>query len=507
MISLVKFVIRDAEPRADSAVENGLKPTSPKLRIGQLDLILERDPGAIDARIERAGLLREQGQFEEAKRDYLEIIRCRPTDFAALNDFGTLVLKAGYKDAARSLFTEAVRHHPDNPMGRVNLASLLFLMGEHAQAREHLEAALMLDPDHVHAHRGMGYLLAEAGDLAGARQHRDKGFAPRFLKTVPYRGDRTPIRVLLLVSAVGGNTPMASFLDDHYFETHVLVTEYYDPKVPLPVHDVVFNSVGDADICREGLEAVSAVLKRTHRPVINHPLAVLKTGRLSNVLRLRGVPNVVVPQMAAFKRSMLIGPEAAALIASGGFSFPLLMRVPGFHTGRHFFRVEDLKELAAAAAQIPGDDVWLIEQLDARDAKGMYRKLRVMMIDGQLYPLHLAISKNWKVHYFKADMAESAENRLVDGEFLENMERAIGACAVEALDRICATLGLDYAGIDFAVNARGEVLFFEANATMVMAPLAADAKWAYRMPAFENVFAAVRRMIVDRATQKSAASA
>jgi hypothetical protein len=265
--------------------------------------------------------------------------------------------------------------------------------------------------------------------------------------------------------------------------------------------------VGDADICRDGLEAAGAVLKRTHRPVINHPLAVLKTGRLSNVLRLRGVPNVIVPQMAAFKRSMLIGPEAAAIIAGGGFSFPLLMRVPGFHTGRHFFRVEDPNELAAAVAQIPGDDVWLIEQLDARDTKGMYRKLRVMMIDGQLYPLHLAISKNWKVHYFKADMAGSAENRLVDGEFLENMERAIGARAVAALERICATLGLDYAGIDFAVNAQGDVLFFEANATMVMAPLAADAKWTYRMPAFDNVFAAVRRMIVDRAFQKSAASA
>ena len=73
----------------------------------------------------------------------------------------------------------------------------------------------------------------------------------------------------------------------------------------------------------------------------------------------------------------------------------------------------------------PGDDVWLIEQLDARDVNGMYRKLRVMMIDGQLYPLHLAISKDWKVHYFKADMADLPKNWLVDGEFLSDMERAL----------------------------------------------------------------------------------
>lgn len=474
------------------------KPTAPKARIAQLDCLLARDPDAIELLFERAGLLREQGRFEEAKRDYLALIARQPTDFTALNDFGMLVLNAGYKDAARSLFGRAVRHHPNNRMGRVNLANLLFLMGDQVQAREHLEAALKIDPDYVHAHRVMANLLAEAGDYAGARWHRDKGFVDRFLTTMPYRGDRTPLRVLLLVSAVGGNTPMASFLDDQFFETHVLVTEYYDPKLPLPAHDVVFNSIGDADICREGLEAAGAVLRRTKRPVINHPVAVLKSGRLSNVLRLRGLPNVVVPQMASVKRSLLSGTQAAAVVASGGFSFPLLVRAPGFHTGRHFFRVEDVNGLATAVAQIPGEDIWLIEPLDARDSNGMYRKLRVMMVDGRLYPLHLAISKNWKVHYFKADMADSADNRAVDRDFLNDMKSSIGTRAVTALERISATLGLDYGGIDFAVNAQGDVLLFEANATMVMAPLGPDPKWDYRRPAFDAVFSAVRNMMVDR---------
>ena len=58
-----------------------------------------------------------------------------------------------------------------------------------------------------------------------------------------------------------------------------------------------------------------------------------------------------------------------------------------------------------------------------------------------------------------------------------------------------------------AVNAAGKVLFFEANATMVMAPLSADPKWDYRRPAFDSVLAAVRQMIVERSIQKSAATA
>jgi Tetratricopeptide repeat len=468
------------------------------LRLQQLDRILERDPEAIAARRERAGLLREQDAYEEAKRDYLELIRLRPTDFGVLNDFGTLVLKAGYRDAARSLFDEAVRHHPDNPNGHVNLANLLLLSGEQEDARAHFEAALRIDPGHIHAHRGMGNLLAGLGDAAGARRHRDRGFRGHFLTTLPYRGAAPPISVLLLVSAAGGNIPTSSLLDDRLFQATVLVTEYDDPNVALPQHDLVFNSIGDADLCREGLEAACSVLARTSRPVINHPLHVQQTGRAANVERLRGLADVTTPRMVRLPRQLLAGPGGAEAVAENGFAYPLLVRAPGFHTGYHFARVETAPELARVVADFPGDDVWLIEQLDARDSEGMFRKFRVMIVDRKLYPLHLAISQNWKVHYFRADMALSAANRQKDAEFLDDMASVIGQRGAAALERISAVLDLDYGGIDFAVNAKGDVLLFEANATMVMIPLAPDEKWAYRRPAFAAVFSAVRAMLMDR---------
>jgi hypothetical protein len=49
-----------------------------------------------------------------------------------------------------------------------------------------------------------------------------------------------------------------------------------------------------------------------------------------------------------------------------------------------------------AATALPGEDAWLIEQLDARDVSGMLRKLRVMVIDRKVYPLHLAISAGFR---------------------------------------------------------------------------------------------------------------
>jgi Flp pilus assembly protein TadD len=482
-------------------------PRTSTSRIYQLDRVLARDPDDIAARFERAGLHREQGAYEAAKEDYLELLRRRPTDFGALNDFGSMVLTAGYKEAARSLFSEAVRHHPDNPTGRVNLGNLLAALDEFEEARAHFEAALRADPDHIHAHRGIGNVLAEIGETVGARVHRDKGFTKHFLTPLPFRGDWAPIRVLLLVSANGGNTPTASLLDDRLFQTTVLVAEYYYPKGPLPAHDVIFNAIGDADVCGEGLEAACDIIRRTSRPVINHPRAVMKTGRAANAERFRGLPNIVAPRIAMLPRDKLTGPAAASIVAAQGFRFPLLLRVPGFHTGRHFVRVENPDALATAAGALPGDKVWLIEQLDARDGAGMHRKFRVMIVDRKLYPLHLAISRQWKVHYYRADMAESAENRLQDGAFLEDMAGFIGRHGMAALARINAELDLDYGGIDFAVDAAGNVLLFEANATMVMAPLAADEKWAYRRPAFDAVFAAVRGMLRDRASLDSAASA
>ncbi|HEY1982552.1 MAG TPA: tetratricopeptide repeat protein [Xanthobacteraceae bacterium] len=498
-------MIRPARTRVFNILSEGPPQTVRSPRLQALDRALDRDPDAIEARAERAGLLREQGAFEEAKQDYLELLRRRPTDFAALNDFGTLVLNAGYREAARSLFGEAVRHHPANANGHVNLANLLFLIGEPEQARNHFEVALKLDPNHIHAHRGMGNLLAAIGDAAGARRHRDMGFRNHALNALPYRGEGAPISVLLLVSAAGGNIPTSTLLDDRYFQTTVLVTEYFDPGSVLPPHDLVFNSIGDADLCREGLEAAGNVLSRTMRPVINQPSRVLDTGRVSNVERLRGLSNVIVPRMVTLPRDTLIGPRAADVIAGCGLAFPFLVRAPGFHTGHHFAHVSTLQELAPAVVKFPGDDVWLIERLDARDGEGLFRKCRAMFVDRTLYPLHLAISRHWKVHYFTADMADSEEHRAKDQAFLEDMAGVIAPGGMAGLERIRATLGLDYGGIDFAVNPRGDILFFEANATMVVYPPSLDPKWAYRRPAVEAVLAAVRTMLTERSIAARAA--
>ena len=167
-------------------------------------------------------------------------------------------------------------------------------------------------------------------------------------------------------------------------------------------------------------------------------------------------------------------------------------------------RVESVAALADGVAELRGSggaaaEVMAIEYLDARGADGWARKYRVMMVGGRLYPLHLAISKQWKIHYFSADMRDHAEHREEEAKFLADMPGVLGAKAMAALERLLAAIGLDYGGIDFALNQRGEILLFEANATMVVEQPDGDPRWDYRRAAVERIHAAVRDLLLPGA--------
>ncbi|WP_213769954.1 tetratricopeptide repeat protein [Bradyrhizobium sp. dw_78] len=488
----------------------GPKSWAPRLaqeaRLRQLDGLLARAGGGDDAiatEVERAVLLGALDRRSEAQSAFIDILRRAPQHFSALNEFGMLLTQTGAIDAACRVYAEAILHHPGNPMPRVNLANLLLRANRHAEAREHYEAALRIDPDRAEAHQGLGAVLSDLGDRAAAREHFAIGFRHHAVSTQPYRGTTPPVALLQLVSSGGGNIPTAAFLDDCTFLTSVIVADYLDPQTALPPHQLIFNAIGDTDLCQPALEAATRLIARSMAPVINDPGAVMKTGRIDNAVRLGAVPHVVTPRTISLSRELLAGPGGAAALAERGFTFPLLLRSPGYHTGRNFIFVEKADELSAMAADLPGEDLLVIEYLDARGGDGNARKYRVMMIAGEIYPLHLAISRNWKVHYFTSDMAEKPDHRAEEALFLADMRAALGDKAMRALHGIRDTLGLDYAGIDFGLSPDGDLLLFEANATMVIAVPDADERWAYRRAAISRIIDAVVAMIM----QKAAASA
>jgi hypothetical protein len=119
-----------------------------------------------------------------------------------------------------------------------------------------------------------------------------------------------------------------------------------------------------------------------------------------------------------------------------------------------------------------------------------------MMIGGRLYPLHLAISSRWKIHYFTADMSEHPEHRAEDAAFLADMAGVLGPSVMRRLEQVRDALALDYGGIDFAVDAKDRVVVFEANATMSILPPPPDEIWAYRRGPIERAGNATRAMLL-----------
>jgi hypothetical protein len=121
------------------------------------------------------------------------------------------------------------------------------------------------------------------------------------------------------------------------------------------------------------------------------------------------------------------------------------------------------------------------------------------MIGGEIFPLHLAISQNWKVHYFTSDMADRPDHRREELAFLSDIRGVLGDEAMAGLAAIRDALGLDYAGVDFGLGRGGDLLLFEANATMVIAAPDSDPRWTYRHNAITSVIDAVVALIRGRA--------
>jgi glutathione synthase/RimK-type ligase-like ATP-grasp enzyme len=394
-------------------------------------------------------------------------------------------------EEAKSAYIVALRHDPGNVDAMTGLGALLATIGMIAEARVVLEETLRLHPTQADAHRFLVVVFAALGDQAAADVHSKQEFALRPIHVVPFAGTGNPVRLLIVVAAAGINTRTARFCDRRLFETITVAAEFIGDAAPIPAHDVVFNAIGEA----EGTAAIAAAqrfIARTDRRILNRPATIRATSRVENAARLGALPGVVTARTLRVARSRAVDPALARELG-----LPFLLRVPGHHTGEYFERVDDPAQLDAALAHLPGEELLAMSFLDARDAEGRYRKFRVMIVDGKLYPLHAAVGTTWKLHFFSGTHGE--QERTLDEAFLADPQAVIGARAMSALHAIAGVLKLDYGGIDFAVDAAGNVLVFEANATMTVPEADLDPRFAYRTKALDAVADAVMRMFITSA--------
>ena len=378
-----------------------------------------------------AHVLHTQGRAEEAALHYERVIQLQPDHGAALCNLGTIHNGAERTSDAFTCYSRALAIDPGLEVANLNMVSILEADGrleEAKRCRARLPHPHPLEVEHAPDHR------------------------------------RT---VLVLANACVGNVPLDTILSKR---TNTRVRWHADfatdeQASALPPFDVALNAIGNADVFDEAFSCVSHFAKR-HR-VLNHPEAVARTRRDRLPGLLDGILNLVVPQTLRLPRAQASGPALAASLAAAGMACPVLIRPIAGHGGEGAQLVETTEQLAAYQ---PGkaDFFYVIAYHDVRQPDGHYRKYRTIYVDRKPYAYHLAISDHWLVHYFSASMMAAPWKREEERRFLENPASALGEQAMTALDELGHRLDLEFAGIDYALLPDGQVLLFEANATMLV---------------------------------------
>jgi len=431
---------------------------------------IDIDPGAATAHNNLGTALREAGRPTDAEAAYRRALALRPDYLEALINLGTILVELGHWADAMSTYRLAVAMHPDsgvayNALGR----TLSRLADDDDEAARCLERAITLNAYDTTTYAELGNILMRKRrlDAALAMFRRAQELQP----FITWRANqaKAEFSAVFLDTPMGGSTPVDYLAGRAGYDRHF---HCVIPDTPVNVDllrgkaDVIFNMISNVDDGEDSLRLAVDLVERLGRPTINHPVLIMQTDRETVARRLADIPHCVVP-----KTVRLAGPVVAAAALTGqyaGFGLPMLVRIAGRHGGDDFEKFDDWEAIADFVSRSPGANYYLIEYVNYRSVDGFFRKYRIIFIDGELFPYHLAIHDDWMVHHFRTDMANHAWMRKEEERFLDDMGGVFNAACQGSLRAVANATELDYGGIDCGVDRDGRIVVFEVNASMLI---------------------------------------
>ena len=296
-----------------------------------------------------------------------------------------------------------------------------------------------------------------------------------------------------------GNADLRPLADPSQFDLYEIVCGSMPAdEAPVPEIDVILNAVCDPDANRQALEIVAGIQRELGVPIVNDPARVLDTTRDRMAERLAKVPGLVVPRTARIRPTRRA--DVVPMAAEAGVRPPFLVREAGRHGGAGVVLVEEGG---------PGDDVerfafgerdlYATEFVDFRSPDGIYRKYRILVVGGVPLPRHMIASTRWNVHARdRALLMDTAP------ELQEEEKQFLAAFSPErfpAFAAMASILQLDYFGVDFAFDDRGDIVVFESNCCF-RAVRGEDLRLgptSYLVPSIERIKAAMADAIRARA--------
>jgi len=320
------------------------------------------------------------------------------------------------------------------------------------------------------------------------------------------------LRVLALAAAtdIGGNTPIEFLLAGSAIE---LMTLYVMPDVelpaPLPDHDIAIVIASDSEDSRDALRKIERAAARWPRPLLNPPGRVgnLDRDKLHRLLGDEGskIEGLEIPSTVGVSRAQLLALSCAARAPAefaSELAFPIIVRPRGSHAGAGLAKVDDVVALARYLRERQEQEFFISRFVDYSSDDGLFRKYRLVFVDGRPYACHLAIADRWDIWYLNAGMSQSAGKRLEEENFIRAFDDGFARRHQVALAGIAARIGLDYFTVDCAETKSGSLLVFEADNTAIVHDMDPVELFPYKQTQMRKVFDAFIGMLERRAAQQ-----
>jgi hypothetical protein len=321
------------------------------------------------------------------------------------------------------------------------------------------------------------------------------------------------LRVLALAAAtdIGSNTPIEFLLESSGIE---LTTLYVMPDIDwpdwLPDHDVTMVIASDSEDCRGALDKIAHAMTHWPRPLLNSPQLIGNLDRDKLHRLLGGIEGLEIPPTIGVSREQMIvlSQSASALSElSSGVDFPIIVRPRGSHAGRGLAKLDDAAGIERYLGEHPQDSFFMSRFVDYRSDDGLFRKYRIVFIDGRPYACHLAIADRWDIWYLNAGMSASVDKRLEEAAFMQTFDAGFAERHRAALTGLSKRIGLDYFTVDCAQTRDGSLLIFEADNTAIVHDMDPPDIFPYKVPQMRKVFDAFAAMLRRRSGRPSEAAA
>jgi hypothetical protein len=345
-------------------------------------------------------------------------------------------------------------------------------------------------------------LMLQSGALSVERLYRS-----------PCAAKTPELRLLAIATAtdIGGNTPIEFLLEHSAIELQTLYITEGDP-VPseLPAHDIAIVVAPASQSTSLSLHAIETCTQEWPRPLLNVPAKIAQLDRERLYELLKSIPGLLIPKTAQISRARLLAignGDVALREFFEGEEFPLIVRPVDSHAGRGLAKLQCSADMVQYAKERTERQFFLSPFVDYGSADGLFRKYRIVFVDGHPFACHMAISEQWKIWYLNAEMAQSPTKRAEEERFMASFDENFARRHRNALTQLTNRVGLEYFGIDCAETTSGDLLLFEADNVMIVHNMDPIETFPYKPPQMRKISRAFTAMLSKRAGRSLACAA